>query len=485
MLFHVLLPAGFHFGVATAGFQVEGGYNGPGEPLNNWSWWEATGRVEPSGLALDFWRLYEEQLARAASLGCTSFRMSIEWARCEPFEGEVDESAFERYAAILASCARQGLEPLVTLQHFTHPAWLGEEFWLKPDSPERFVGWARAVVTRLGHLCSKWVTVNEPNDLAIQSYLVGAFPPGRSVDPSSALRSLDHMLAAHVGAYEVIHAHQPHAAVSTNVSCSSVYELDRLLVDLLLIRAHGVARGEASAWLKQRRSLYYSTIQEPPGALPGRKEAALRALLSRVVPLAKPFPRTLGAVYGSSYERTLDCVQIDYYDPVVSNHLRLPGHRSAGGRNWEPSRKLWDDRMDPGALKRYCSANYEPGLDVWIVENGLCNLVRHAVSYPRLDGWDRVGYLEEILLSVAGTLEAGVPVAGYWHWTLADNYEWGSYEPRFGLYGVDRHRGLRWNENDSMGGDAAGAYRRGIEALRSGDPSALPADRHRRATGRR
>ncbi len=69
-----------------------------------------------------------------------------------------------------------------------------------------------------------------------------------------------------------------------------------------------------------------------------------------------------------------------------------------------------------------------------------------------------------------------MPVTGYWHWSLVDNYEWGSYEPRFGIYGVDRHRGehgVRWLETDSMGHDAPGAYRRIVTGLRNGDRSVL------------
>src|SRR5512142_2390753 len=98
------LPPGFRFGVATARFQIEGGYNGPGEPSNNWSWWEAEGRVEPSGIALDFWNTYEQHLDRAVAAGCDAFRMSIEWARCEPFDGEPDDEAMDRYCRILDAC---------------------------------------------------------------------------------------------------------------------------------------------------------------------------------------------------------------------------------------------------------------------------------------------------------------------------------------------------------------------------------------------
>jgi 6-phospho-beta-galactosidase len=134
---------------------------------------------------------------------------------------------------------------------------------------------------------------------------------------------------------------------------------------------------------------------------------------------------------------------------------------------------LWDDPPDPSGFTRYCELNAEPGLDLWVAENGLCNRVRRGISYRRADGWTREEYLRANLAAMVDAMDRGVPVAGYYHWTLADNYEWGSYEPRFGLYGVDRERGVRWSDHDSMGGDAAGTYRRIIESLREGDRSVL------------
>ena len=84
------LPAGFRFGVATSAFQTEGGLNGPGEPANDWLEWERSGRVEPSGVALSFWDRYEDHLDRAVAAGCDAFRLSVEWARCEPVQGQYD-----------------------------------------------------------------------------------------------------------------------------------------------------------------------------------------------------------------------------------------------------------------------------------------------------------------------------------------------------------------------------------------------------------
>src|SRR5688572_12363988 len=194
----------FRFGVATAGFQVEGGYNRPGQPANNWAAWEQSGRVEPSGTALRFWDDYEQQLDRVASLGCDAFRLSVEWARCEPAPGEIDGDAFDRYAAILDACAERGLEPVVTLHHFTHPQWLGADLWLGPQSPERFAEWVATAVDRLGSRCRTWVTLNEINVLALQTYFTGMFPPGRRLDVSATIRSMDHLLTAHVLAYAEI-----------------------------------------------------------------------------------------------------------------------------------------------------------------------------------------------------------------------------------------------------------------------------------------
>jgi beta-glucosidase len=117
-----------------------------------------------------------------------------------------------------------------------------------------------------------------------------------------------------------------------------------------------------------------------------------------------------------------------------------------------------------------------PDLPLWVVENGLCNRVRNGRAFSRGDGWDRSRYLRENIAAVVAAADAGVPVTGYWHWSLVDNYEWGSYEPRFGLYGVDRHRGergMQWLDTDSMGDDSAATYRDIIAGLARGDRSVL------------
>lgn len=451
-------------GFATSGFQVEGGYNGPGEPENNWVRFERSGRVERSGEALGLWTHYEHALDRARAAGADTFRLSVEWARIEPRRGEVDTGALERYTAVVDACERRGLAPLVTLHHFAHPAWLGEDFWLQVDAPQRFAAHAETVVRALAGVCRRWITLNEINVLPVQSYLEANYPPGHRFDTAGAIRCFDHMLAAHVLTYEVVKRHDPGAVVTTNNSASSVYELDRLLVDILLARRAGVGRHELRPWLLERRARFERQVDPPAG--PGRLERLMRRILAGVIPLEQAFPRAVATVYDSPHDRSLDAVALDFYDPVVSHHVRVPGHRSSGGRNWAPGRNLWDERPDPAALVRYCTANQEPGMDVWVAENGMCSRVVGGRPLARVDRSDRVSYLRENMGALGEAVRRGLRLGGYWHWTLADSYEWGSYEPRYGVFGIDRTRGVHWLERDSMGGDSATAFREAAEKLR-------------------
>jgi hypothetical protein len=308
------------------------------------------------------------------------------------------------------------------------------------------------------------------------------------------------MFAAHVLAYGLIHEQRPDAIVHTNSSENSVYESNRLFFDLLLARSSGVPRDDLAAWIAEKRRAWYDAIAPVrPIERPIRRNSAAAAPIGRVpYRHGSPFSRAhrgsddpegvlrplVEAIYSSRWERPLDVLGIDYYDPVAANHFHLPGRRGAGGRSWLPNADLWEDVVYPAGLTEYSRANLalsaeatggERPLELWVVENGLCNRVRNGHSYERTDGWDRPRYLRENLAAVVRGLDAGLPIGAYLHWSLLDNYEWGSYQPRFGIHGVDRERGAKVLATDSMGRDSAGAYRRLIEGLRAGDRSVLGA----------
>ena len=293
-----LLGDGFAVGVATSGYQVEGGYNGDGEPQNNWSAWEGAGRAARSGLACDFWRHPEEALDRAAAIGCNTFRLSVEWARLEPQPGAFDDAALERYAEILSLCTARGLEPIVTLHHFTHPWWLGEEFWLRPGSPDVFARHVARVVPTLAPYCRRWVTINEPNIVTLMGWIEGTCPPGRRMAVSDAFCALDNLLTAHVLAAEAVTDVQPDAEVTVNTSSSSVYEHDRMLLDLLQLREVEVDPGDVDRYIDERRAVHDAAF--PPQHA---GEAAIRRFFAAVSPYGSESEPGRGAGLGAPARR--------------------------------------------------------------------------------------------------------------------------------------------------------------------------------------
>src|ERR1700722_15313340 len=135
----------FLWGVATSAYQAEGGYNGPGQPQTNWATAEQRRDVAIAGATADFWHRYEEDFARCRELGLNAFRLGLEWSRIQPAREDApgspppfDHAALDHYAAMLAPCQRSGLEPIVTLHHFVHPAWLGGDPWLEETTAVHF-----------------------------------------------------------------------------------------------------------------------------------------------------------------------------------------------------------------------------------------------------------------------------------------------------------------------------------------------------------
>jgi beta-glucosidase len=454
------LPADFMWGVATAGFQIEGGYNGPGEPQNNWSDWEASARVEPSGIACDFWRRHDEYIRHCQDMKLNSFRLSIEWARCYPEQGKLDTSAVARYREIIEKLRAAGLEPLVTLHHFTHPLWLGVDFWLKEESPKVFLEWVRSAIEHFGDLAKMYVTLNEINVLPSATYLFGAFPPGRRGDIRATALASDNLLLAHLLAYQEIKKQIPDATVGTNPTVISVYEAERVITDLCLAKRYVEGPGELKDWLAHRREAFYSCFDKRfPAEVPARR------LMSRLFDPLSVYRRSIDEVFSSELECFLDVVQIDFYNPYLTSHVRLPFSRTAGGRTLSPTRMFWDDLIIPEAFSEFLRAENEPGIPLWVVENGMCSRVKRGRSYGRSDNWTRPQMLKEYLPRLVQARAEGIDVRGYWHWSLMDNYEWGSYQPRFGILGIDRERGVRVLEEDSMGHDSKGTYARLIEEL--------------------
>ncbi len=463
-------PRDFSFGVATAGFQIEGGYNGEGQPRNNWAAWEDTGRASVSGHANRFWTDFERQLDLVVAMGLNSFRLSIEWTRVEPHSGVVDEAAVQHYRKILTAVHDRGLRPLVTLHHFTNPEWLGSNPWTNDDGWRKLADWYELAVRRFGDLCHDWITSNEINIFAINTYYHGIFPPGRRGDTRATFATIDHLLAAHIQGYQRIKSLQPDSVIATNNYSFSIYELDRFLLDTLYAHHYQITEKDRLEWLQARREQHYRAVPGGRGIYAPLEKFA-RGLFARTIPLATGFPTAANELKKLTTPRVLDVAQLDYYAPTLAEHVTLPGKKTAGGRWHRVGRPLWDDRPDPDMFLDYVREAGQDGLPVWVVENGMCVRRDDRAVWPRRDGWTRERYLRENIRSLVRARDEGIDVRGYWHWTLIDNFEWGSYEPRFGLHGLGPDGSFL--TTDISGDDVAGAYRRIAEGLRAGDRSVV------------
>lgn len=491
------LPADFRFGVAMAAFQNEGGYNGKGEPKNNFYDWEDTRRVERSGIATNFWGDPWSHLDRAQAMGCNSYRLSLEWARIFPRSEpgihqapEIDEDALDHYAEILMGCRERSMEPLITLHHFTHPHWLGVDAWTRYSTVENFLDYVEATVIGINDRLEKaghkplhnYITINEPNGPGATGYFVGQFPPGRLLDVKDALKATDNLITAHIHSYNKIHdiyesRNWGAPSVSTNTFVTWTWGLERVIPDLLLARENNIVESELDKYFEHSRNRLREIRAEDPNP-----PQPWRMLIERGIDWitdhirARHFPEAVRASYEAPRKSSLDYIAIDYYDPYISRGIRAPGRQTAAGTRWRPVADFWEQVVNPPGLALVCRAattNAE-SKPIVIAENGMASHTRGNLSFGRPDGITRESYIRRHLAQLLVARASGIDVIGYYHWTLVDNYEWGSYEPCFGIHGIDRSESLpKITDDDAMGCTAAMAYREAIEALRSGDPDKI------------
>ena len=188
-------PDGFLWGTATAAHQVEGGN------WNNdwWAWEHAPGTPckEPSGDAVDHWHRFPQDVALLAALGFDTYRFSLEWSRIEPEDGEFSAVALDHYRRMCATCREHGVNPMVTLHHFTTPRWVAADGgWDAEATVDRFVRFAERAAAHVGDLVHSVCTFNEPNVVSLMGYVAGLFPPG-VVDRDARHRVNDRFVRTH------------------------------------------------------------------------------------------------------------------------------------------------------------------------------------------------------------------------------------------------------------------------------------------------
>lgn len=377
-------PNGFFWGAATSSYQVEGN-------IENCDWAKAAreGKVPPCGKACDHYRRYEEDFDIAKSLGHNCHRLSIEWARIEPYEGKFNAREVKHYRAVLGALRARGIEPFVTIWHFTVPQWFADMGGFENNrSPEIFGRYCAYVAKRLGDLCSHFSTINEPHVYASNGWRRGAWPPfkkwpgidafdavdsGRGLDAHSAIswrnlaaywRVFHHMARGHRAAYDAIKLIRPEAEVGI-VKQVILFHSDRNPWNIFL------------AWLGNFHWTHYFLW------------------LTR---------------------KKLDVIGLNYYL-----------HKKFGDDATYRKTDMGWDAYPEGIyeallmLKRYKKP-------VYVSEAGIADAKDTM----------RAGYIKSLAASMHRAIEEGVDLRGYMYWSLIDNYEWASgFEKRFGLVEVN------------------------------------------------
>ena len=380
-------PEGFLWGTASAAHQVEGNDR-------NCDWWDfehEPGRIangDTSEVACDHYNRYREDFSLLRELSQGAHRLSIEWSRIEPSEGEFDSRQIRHYRDVLGELREQGMAPMVTLHHFTNPRWFVQKGgWSASGSARAFLPYVHRVVDELGDLVSLWCTINEPNIYAANGWITGEFPPARRGDLSSVYRVLANMRRAHELSYLAIKRRWPDSPVGLSHHKFLFIPATRKRADRLAAQTAQLA------------------VDRWPVA-PGR--------LRKVV------------------EATSDFIGIaHYHGQLVAFDPRRPQDQFIRRFN-VPGAPVSDMgwSADPSWMRNALGDLKHLGKPVYITENGMATT----------DDNVRERYLQDVLESVRLAIHDGVDVRGYFHWTNMDNFEWNrGYQAHFGLIAVDRN----------------------------------------------
>lgn len=370
-------PTPFLWGASTAPHQTEG------NNVNS-DWWTYEQRMPHLGLsgdAVDSYHRYEEDMRLLAAAGLTAYRFGIEWSRVEPLPGEFSRAELAHYRRMIDTAISLGLTPVVTLHHFTAPRWFVEEGgWLGDTAIDRF----RAYVARVAEILQgvQWIcTINEPNMLALMVLM------GRAINPDA------------VPAF-VTPTVQPGAGI--------VIPRPTLEVGRRLVEAHHAAR----AVLKERTTANVGWTVANLNLWADPEHAELLEM--------ERYAREDLYLEGA---RGDDFIGVQTYSTREIDPTGLVAAAPS------PDNTLTGDAYRPDALGlavRHAAA--VTGTPVLVTENGIATA----------DDNRRIAYTKGALQELRTAIADGIDVRGYLHWSALDNFEWGHWEPTFGLIAVDR-----------------------------------------------
>jgi beta-glucosidase len=407
-------PPGFLWGAATSAYQVEGAAREDARGESIWDRFSHTpGHVrngDTGDVAADHYHRYRDDVALIAELGLGAYRFSVAWPRVLPEgRGAVNEAGLDFYDRLVDALAERGIAPFVTLYHWDLPQALEDAGgWPVRETAEAFAAFAHVVASRLGDRAAAFVTINEPWCVANLGYRTGVHAPGRT-EPEAAAAAAHHVLVAHGLGVEAIRGAAPGVPVGITLNFEPKHPATAHPLD---VEAALVEHDHFNRWF-----------------------------LDPIV--GRPYPEDGARAWGWHREqvrpgdadliaRPIDLLGVNYYTRRIVRSPLLPP--LADRRSLDRTSLDWE--VYPEGLGEVLDLvrSRTGDLPLYVTENGAA-FEDHA---DPTDDPERVRYLRSHLGAALSALGRGVPLRGYFVWSLLDNFEWAEgYAARFGIVHVD------------------------------------------------
>ncbi|WP_225826035.1 GH1 family beta-glucosidase [Streptomyces naphthomycinicus] len=420
-------PQDFLWGTATAAYQIEGAVAEDGRAPSIWDTFSHTpGKIandDNGDVACDHYHRWPEDIGLMRRLGVNAYRLSVAWPRVVPGgTGPVNPEGLAFYDELVDALLEAGITPSVTLYHWDLPQALQDRGgWPERETAFAFAEYASAVAARLGDRVKLWATLNEPSCSAWIGHLEGKMAPGWT-DLGAAVRASSHLLLGHGLATQAIRAAAPGAQVGIVNNLSTVYPATDRPEDLAAARRHD---GHVNRWWLDpvHGRGFPADMVETYGVEP---------------PLGDDDLATVAA--------PLDWLGLNYYFPAyVADDPEGPAPFARSVRREGVPRTGMDWEIDASGIETLLLRLTEEygARKLYVTENGSAfpDVVRPDGS---VDDPERQDYLERHLAACASAVRRGAPLAGYFAWSLLDNFEWAyGYDKRFGLVHVDYRTQVR------------------------------------------
>ena len=427
-------PQDFVFGTATASYQIEGAVNEDGRCPSIWDTFSHTPGATLAGdtgdVATDSYHRWREDLALLKDLGVDAYRFSIAMPRIMPTpNGVVNDKGLDFYERIVDALLESGIKPVVTLYHWDLPQYLGDEGgWLNRKTAYALADYTSVVAKRLGDRIDTWTTLNEPWCSSYLSYGAKEHAPGLGLGPG-AFPAVHHLNLAHGLMVQAVRAE-----LGERAKCSVTLNL-------------ALNRGDADAC--HRLDLLSNRAFLDP-MLRGRYPDELFAITKGICDWSFVQPGDLEQIHQS-----IDVLGINYYStnllamgdrpqfPQSTEASTAPG---ASDVDWLPTEGPHTDmgwNIDPDGLHDLLVRVHDnyPEVPLMVTENGMAckdQLVVNDDGSKSVHDADRIDYLQRHLAAARRAMSEGVPLTGYFVWSLLDNFEWYfGYAKRFGITYVD------------------------------------------------